>query len=436
MQNLGKEPYKGVRDFYPEDMGWLKHLYNVCANVANSFGYVEYSASPLEPAELFAAKTGEEIVGEQTYTFEDRGGRMVTLRPEMTPTLSRMIASRKRDLPTPIRWFSFPNLFRYEQPQKGRLREHYQLNVDIFGIKTVEAEIEVIKLGTTILHKLGAKSSDFKILIGNKKLYSAIIENLNLKSESYKLSKLIDKKNKLSKDEFERTLHQLAGEKANALLNLLSQNDLESFISNLPEELQNHESIREIEEVILGLNALGVRNVEFRFDLMRGFDYYTGIIFEFFDTSSENNRSLFGGGRYDELLSIFGEDPLPAVGFGMGDVTARDFLETHNISYKYKNPVDISIITLSDVAPDFVYLLANKLRDNGINTSIDWSDKKVGDKIKSADKQGISYIVCVGEEEIKSNKLTIKELSSGKEVSLELDNIAHFIREERSKSSS
>lgn len=432
MSNISKEPYKGVRDFFPEDYAFLKYLYRTCAKVAENYGYTEYGASPLEPSELFAAKTGDEIIGEQTYSFEDRGGRRVTLRPEMTPTLSRMVASRKRELSFPLRWFSFPNLFRYEQPQRGRLREHYQFNVDLFGIKSIEAEIEVISIGSRILKILGAKDADFRIYVSSKNLFSAIVDSMQLESVSYELSKLIDKKHKLEKNDFETKLKEFCGSKTEIILSLLEAKDLESFISSIPQDITSHQSIKEIEELIIGLNSIGVRNIEFRFDLMRGFDYYTGIIFEFFDTDPLNNRSLFGGGRYDELLSIFDEDTIPAVGFGMGDVTARDFLETHGINFQYKTPTDITILTIEGVAPDFVYSLADSWREK-INVSIDWSDRKLGDKIKMADKNGVQFVFCAGEAEMSEEKISIKNLQTGNEYKMNRDEVSDFIVENNHK---
>lgn len=433
MKNISKESYKGVRDFYPEDMQFLRNLYKTCEKVANSYGYVEYGASPLEPSELFHAKSGEEIINEQTYTFEDRGGRQVTLRPEMTPTLARMVAARKRNLAFPLRWFSFPNLFRYEQPQRGRLREHYQLNVDLFGLKNIEAEIEVISLGAKILMQYGATIHDFKIYINNRKLYSEIINNLNLNHKSHELSKLLDKKSKLSKEDFERKLHQIADEKSDVLVSLLNANDLESFVRLLPEEIGSSHAFSLIEEIILGLSSIGLRNVEFKFDLMRGFDYYTGIVFEFFDVNKDNNRSLFGGGRYDELLSIFDEEPIPAVGFGMGDVTIRDFLETHNLLPKYRSPIDLTILTLPGVSPDFINNFALDLRNAGVNLAVDWSDKKIGDKIKNADKSGSLFIVCIGSEEESSLLFKIKNVTSGEEITERKEKLADFLIKSRNE---
>ena len=289
MSKLGTDPYKGVRDFYPEDMAVQNYIFNTWRKTAEKFGYVEYSASILEPAELYKSKTSEEIVNEQTFTFTDRGGREVVLRPEMTPTLARMIAARRRNLKFPLRWYSIPNVFRYERPQRGRRREHWQLNCDLMGIADVEAEVEIISLAHAIMKAFGAKDDDFEIRLSSRK---ALPEGVTMET-----IRRIDK-----------------GEEINI---------------DVPET-------DEIRSAFEYLDKKGVRNAKFDPKIVRGFDYYTGVVFEVFDTSPESRRSLFGGGRYDNLLEMFGVEPIPTVGFGMGDVTIWDFLETHKLQMKYQ----------------------------------------------------------------------------------------------------
>lgn len=253
MSKLGTDPYKGVQDFYPEDMEIQKYIFNIWRKISEQFGYQEYSASPLEPTELYTEKSGAEIVNEQTFTFKDRGDRSVTLRPEMTPTLARMVAARRRNLKFPLRWYSIPNLFRYERPQRGRRREHWQLNCDLLGIAGLEADKEIVSMAYKIMREFGAKDEDFQIRMNNC--------------------------------------------------------DINDFKEVAP-------------------------NVAFDESLARGQTYYTGMVFEIFDTNKENSRSIAGGGRYDNLLEMFDIEPVPTVGFGMGDITLRDFLETHGLPLK------------------------------------------------------------------------------------------------------
>lgn len=307
---LSVEPYKGVRDFYPEDMAVLNYIFDTWKKVAKESGYVEYSASILEPADLYKSKTSEEIVDEQTFLFIDRGGREVVLRPEMTPTLARMIAARRKSLKFPLRWFSIPNVFRYERPQRGRKREHWQLNCDLLGIAGKEAEVEIISLAYKIMKEFGAKDEDFVIKINSRKLlqdmYGPILKDRTKPEEMFRL---IDRKEKISPEEFKLKWQEL--------------------FTGAFKKAEAKDSPR-LSEIMNILSEKGVKTV-FDPSITRGFDYYTDVVFEVFDTSPENNRSLFGGGRYDNLLEIFGVEPVPTVGFGMGDVTIRDFLEIHNL---------------------------------------------------------------------------------------------------------
>jgi len=425
-KKLETEAYKGVRDFYPEDQFVQNYIFDRMRKVVESFGYQEYGASVLEPADLYRAKSGEEIINEQTYTFKDRGDRDVTLRPEMTPTLARMIAAKKRELSFPIRWYSIPNLFRYEKPQKGRLREHWQLNVDIFGISGLEAEVEILSVASNLMKSFGLKDNNFEIRINSRKIMSYIFDDLmNLSAEdSQKVSKLIDKKDKISKEDFELSIKEIVPEKSDELLVLLNSKNLEEFVAKLPKGQEISEKIEEIRTLMSRLEKLGITNTVFDQTLMRGFDYYTGIVFEIYDTNPENRRAVFGGGRYDDLLSIFGGDKVPAFGFGMGDVTTQDVLKTYGLLPAYQSKTQLYICTLSEEFKDYASDIAQKLRESGINVIVDLGTKKVGDQIKLADKQKIPFIICLGEDERKSGEFKLKNLKTGEEKTVTEDTLA------------
>lgn len=429
-KKISTKPYKGVRDFYPQEMFIQNYIFGVMRKTVESFGYSEYGASILEPTDLYRAKTGEEIVNEQAYTFKDRGEREVTLRPEMTPTVARMVAAKKREFSFPLRWYSIPNLFRYEQPQKGRLREHWQLNADIFGVEGIEAEIEIISIAGAIMKAFGLKDNNYEIRINNRKIMNYILEDfLSMPSfESHSVSKIIDKKDKMSREEFTEKIRSVIGEKGDGLLNLLHSKDLEEFISLLPSKAKTHQGVIEIKKLQKRLAEIGIKNSIFSPTLMRGFDYYTGIVFEIFDTNPKNRRAVFGGGRYDDLLSIFGAEKIPSVGFGMGDVTTRDVLETYNLLPKYAPPTELYICVLDKKYQNYSNKLAQKLREEGLNVALDCSGKKVGDQIKYADKNFIPFIVCVGENEVKNKEFKVKNLKSGKEIPMDIKQIAEFIR--------
>lgn len=434
---LSTDAYKGVRDFYPAEMAVQNHIFDAMHRVCRRFGYSEYGASVLEPAELYKAKSGEEIVNEQTYTFTDRGEREVTLRPEMTPTVARMIAAQRKVLSFPLRWYSIPNLFRYEQPQKGRLREHWQLNVDIFGVKSIQAEVEVISMASTLLHELGLKDNDFEIRINSRKIMNFVLsEVLTLDStQAHAACKLIDRKEKMPAPDFATKMEAIVGaEKAPTLLVLLNSQNFENFVSKLPPSAQEHEGIAEVKALLEKLDSLGITNARFSQTLMRGFDYYTGIVFEVFDTSPENRRSVFGGGRYDDLLDIFGAEKVPAFGFGAGDVVLRDLLESRNLLPSGASGADLYVAVMSDTKDgdsslaDDAQELAQKLREAGVRVAVDYSGRKIGDQIKYADKQNIPFVTVVGEEEVKSGNFKLKNLKTGEEKVVKVEEVAKIVR--------
>ena len=427
---LSTEAYKGVRDFYPEDMFIQNHIFTVMKEVCQSFGYSEYNASVLEPAELYRAKSGEEIVNDQTYTFTDRGDREVTLRPEMTPTVARMVSARRRELAFPLRWFSIPNLFRYEKPQRGRLREHFQLNVDLFGATTLDAEVEVISLASAIMRRFGLKDNQFEIRLNSRKILTYVLGDWLTLDEAgaHQISKLIDKKNKLSREDFEKSARDVIGDKAEKLLTLLNSENLVEFVSHLPESEQLTGYIQELQAVISKLEKIGIANVNFDQTLMRGFDYYTGTVFEIYDTNPDNRRSVFGGGRYDDLLTIFGEDKIPAIGFGAGDVIIRDILETYGLLPTYTAPAELYLCSMGPEVQEYVFDLATELRTDGLRVATDFGVKKIGDQIKSADKQKIPFVIVVGEDERKSETFKVKNLKTGEETTLAKDAVVDFVK--------
>lgn len=413
---LSKEPYKGTRDFYPEDMYIQNYIFNKMKSAVEKFGYQEYGSTILEETALYKAKSGEEIVNEQTYSFTDRGGRDITIRPEMTPTVARMIAKKRNELTFPIRLYSIPNLLRYENPQKGRLREHWQLNVDMFGADNISADAEILSTANTIMKELGATEEMYKIKISNRKLINYLFDNyFNLsKEQAYKLAKLIDKKRKVTETEFKNKLEEITKEKAKEIEKILNIKKIE----DLPIEIQKHESAKEVETLIQKLETLGIKNYEFDITLMRGFDYYTGTIFELFDTNKENPRSLFGGGRYDDLVGIFDVEKITGIGFGMGDVTIKDFLEIHNLTPEYKNKTKLYICNFGNETIEYSQILANKLRNNEIQVEVDLTNKKIGQQITLADKKHIEHIICVGENEIKTGQYKLKNIKTKEEKTI------------------
>jgi histidyl-tRNA synthetase len=434
--SLSTQPYKGARDFYPEEKRIQKYMFSTIRSVVESFGYEEYDAPILEPLELYLAKTGSEIVNEQTYTFTDRGGREVVIRPEMTPTVSRMVAARRQELPYPIRWYSIPNLWRYERPQRGRLREHWQVNVDLFGVEGLTAEYEAILIADGILKSFGAKRDMYSIKINSRKLTDFVLREYCAldEVEAYSMSKLIDRMNKIDRAEFIADANAICGptERENGTVEkLLDFLDAKRFTQLAP-EIQQHQSVTEIQKILLQLQDAGLSNVTFDATLMRGFDYYTDVVFEVYDNHPENNRSMFGGGRYDGLVGLFGVDPVPAVGFALGDVTLQNFLEIHKLLPTLMPETDVYVVLIGGMF-DKAQKAITELRSGGVKVAVDLSGRKPDKQIKTADKKGIHYILTIGEEEISSNQFPLKNLLTGVEEKHSLSRIVSIIEDYRQK---
>ncbi len=429
--SLSTQPYKGARDFYPDDKRKQKYMFGVLRTVAERFGYEEYDAPILEPLEIYVAKSGEEIVNEQTYVFEDRGGRKVVIRPEMTPTVSRMVAGKRQELAYPLRWYSIPNLWRYERPQRGRLREHWQLNVDIFGVATVHAEVEVITLVNDVFKTFGASSDMYSIHLNDRKLVNFVLRDyLGLdEPTAHAVGKLIDRMNKMDRDEFISKLDDVFSDEqkqASATEKLLSILDAKQ-LSDLPDTLKQGDIFADLDKTMSGLKAAGVTNFLFDPTLMRGFDYYTGIVFEVFDTDPENNRAMLGGGRYDGLVGLFGVEPVPTVGFGWGDVTLSNFLESHNLMPSLAPEANLYVALIGDVVEQAHPTIA-KLRAAGLNVAVDLSGRKLGDQFKNAEKKGVNLVLVVGQSELESGSYSLKNLSTHSEDSLDLNGVIDAVK--------
>lgn len=410
MTKLSTDPYKGVRDFYPADQFIQSYLFEHMARTCELFGYEEYNASVLEPTDLYRAKTSEEIINEQSYTFTDRGDREVTLRPEMTPTLARMIAGKHRDIPMPARWYSLANFFRYERTQKGRLREFWQLNADILGAPGIEADAEVIALAHGIFRSFGADERNFEIRVSDRRLLDAAYDEVGIKPEQRaEATRLLDRRAKT--ENFEELLEGAIGSKAKALIDMLDATTSTAYLEKLRGMLV----------------AMGIGNMTVDTKITRGFDYYTGMVFEIFDASGENKRSLAGGGRYDNLASLFTSDQIPAVGFAIGDATARDFLETHNLLPEYTPTTELMLCVIDESAMSHATKLAQDLRREDVAVAVNFSGKKIGDQIRQADKMKIPYILAVGEKERNSGQYTIKNLATGHEITTSADKIADHL---------
>ena len=429
MTTLSSQPYKGTRDYYPADKRIQNYIFDTWKRVVQRHGYEEYGAPMLEPLEVYMAKSGQELAGEQTYAFTDRGGRTVAIRPEMTPTISRMVAARRQELGYPARLFSIANFMRYERPQRGREREFWQLNTDIFGVEGAIAEAEVIGLASELLKAFGATNDMFTIKINNRKLINFMMaQYLGLDGpEALAMVKLFDRKDKISNDEFIAQATDVFGEDmAEVGLEKVTQLLEAKNMADLPSELRDSSAVREVQELFTLLEAAGVSNAVFDITLMRGLDYYTGTVFEVVDTDPQNNRSLFGGGRYDGLVGVFGAEPIPTVGMAPGLTTMELFLSTHNLLPQLTSTTDVGIIVLGDSLKGALKL-ASQLRTQGVNVEVDISGRKLEKQMKAVLKKSVPFMLFVGEQELIDGTYALKNTKTEEEQKLTADAIAEFI---------
>ncbi len=435
MSTLPSLPYKGTRDYYPADKRVQNYIFANWKRIAQQFGYEEYGTPLLEPLDVYTAKSGQELAGEQTYAFMDKGDRMVAIRPEMTPSISRMVAARRQEMAYPARLFSIANFMRYERPQRGREREFWQLNVDIFGVDGALSEAEVIIMGTRFLTVFGAHEDMYTIKINNRKVINFMMaQHLGLDAVQAQLMiKLFDRKNKISNEDFRDQAIDIFGERAApAGLSKISQLLSAKSMGELPEDIRENSAVKEVQELFTYLEYAGITNATFDITLMRGLDYYTGTVFEFFDTHPDNNRSLFGGGRYDGLVGLFGAEPLSAVGMAPGLTMTELFMQTHELIPQLSSTTEVYVVVLGDALKGAMKL-ADNLREEGVNVELDITARKLDKQLKTAVKKDIPFIIFVGEEELHTEVYSFKDTASSEEQKLSFERIVSSVKDRRRK---
>lgn len=435
MPSLNSEPYKGTRDYYPEDMRVRRYIFNTWRKVVEGYGYEAYDAPLIEPLEVYAAKSGQELVSEQTYQFVDRGDRQVAIRPEMTPSVSRMIAARRQEIAYPARWYSIAQFMRYERPQRGREREFWQLNLDIFGVDNILAEAEIVSIGADLMKAFGATDDMYIIKINNRRVINVMMaQYLELDAiQAQLMTKLFDRKNKIAPEAFRDQAIEIFGDdSAKVGLQKIARILAAKTMADLPETIRDSQAVREVQELFTHLERAGIKNATFDITLMRGLDYYTGTVFEFFDTHPENNRALFGGGRYDGLVGLFGAEQISAVGMAPGLTMTQLFLETHKLLPDLSPRTEIYIIILGE-ATRGALKLARKLRGEGLRVETDISARKLDKQLKTAIKKNIPYIMFVGEDELKDEVYNFKDTSTAIEEKLSFERIVSKVMDRRTR---
>jgi histidyl-tRNA synthetase len=414
------QPLKGTRDFYPELMAIRTWLYNTVRQVSESFGYQEYEAPFLESIDLYAAKSGDELVKEQSYIFPDKSGDLITLRPELTPSLTRMIAQRQRQLTYPLRWWSFGPFWRYERPQKGRTREFFQWNIDLLGVDSAEADAEIITILATFFKTLGLKPQDVNIQVNDRHLMETELAGIGIPiANRSQVSRWIDRIDKLSPPEWENYGRDIGvnDTQLDAVKKMLHNDNL-------------WERSAELVRLFTALKAMEVSEyIKFNPAVVRGLDYYTGIVFEAFDLSGDIPRAIMGGGRYNNLLADVGGESLPATGFALGDVVISLILESKGLLPKNLGSSPASILVTVFDAERLITSLefAAELRGVGLKVICYPEVAKLPKQFKYADRMRISTVTVIGPDEAANRQVTIKELSTGKQQTVSRSEAVKFL---------
>lgn len=419
----------GFREFYPADLALRTHIFRTWRTVATRYGFEEYDGPPLEPLELYTAKSGDEIVG-QLYNFIDKGGREVALRPEMTPTLARMVAAHANGLKKPIRWFAIPQLFRYERQQRGRLREHFQLNCDLIGEPGPLGDAEIIALAVDVMRAFGLGPADVRVRLSDRRVLRALLLGAGITEA--RLGAAFGAVDKIERmDRGALALHlQAAGissECAGRLFEIATLRGItavEAALAPLPGGAAAGASLRRVVEA---LTAMGLGEfVEVDLTIVRGLAYYTGTVFELFD-AGRTLRAICGGGRYDGLLEALGGVDLPALGFGMGDVVLGELLRERGLVPADVSSIDVFLAAITEDDLSHLLALAHELRDAGLRTEYTLGPQAVGKQLKLADARNARFAVVVGPDDRARGEVMLKDLQGKGQESVPRDRVAELL---------
>ncbi|MFQ5942096.1 MAG: histidine--tRNA ligase [Anaerolineales bacterium] len=397
---------RGTRDFYPNDMSFRQWLYAKIRSASERFGYQEFDGPFLERLDLYAAKSGEELVKEQSFVFEDRGGEMLALRPELTPSLARMVATKSNSLSRPIRWWSFGPFWRYERPQRGRSREFFQWNIDLIGIESPEADAEVVAAGAEFLRGVGLSSDAVQILVNDRRLAESQLKAIGIDADRQALVfRLIDRRDRMATEKWT----------AWALDEGLNRKELDELLAMF-EHREAWRSSTPLQRFFAAADSLGVGDyVAYDPTVIRGLDYYTGTVFEA-RAAEGNYRAILGGGRYDDLVSAVGGEPVPATGFAMGDMVIRLVLEQYNAIPTFDSrPADILVTTFDEDGLMATLKLATEFRNSGL--AVEWypAAEKLAKQLKYANRVEARVVVILGPDEVAADTVTIRDMSSGEQ---------------------
>lgn len=419
MKKISNQEVKGTKDWMPDEMAIRSYIFNTWRQVCQSFGFVEYLTPLLENADIYRAKSGNDLGQKELMIFVDQGGRELAIRPEMTPSVVRMISKTYNTASKPLKFFSIANFVRNEKPQRGRNREFWQLNCDIFGESGELADLEILQLAIDIVLAFNPPKNSFVLKINHRALINSLFDVIKLKDEQKIITmRLMDKYNKMSGDELIKSMEGigLKNEQIDNILKFIKASDLNDLADKI-KELKTCSGFLFLQNIIMELSALGYKDyVEFDSAVIRGLDYYDGLVFELFDKHPDNNRAMFGGGRYNSLADLFGAKDFPAVGFAPGDETFKLFLESWNILPTESLKKDYYYLPLlNENLKNDIFLLARKLRSADCQVEVGLNVTKISRALEYADKNKIARVIILGEDEKKKSVYKIKNMISGEE---------------------
>mmetsp|Transcript_55238 Transcript_55238/g.117428 ORF Transcript_55238/g.117428 Transcript_55238/m.117428 type:complete len:514 (+) Transcript_55238:180-1721(+) len=426
---LDTNPPKGTRDFYPADMRLRTWLFSRWRSVASLYGFSEYDAPVLESESLYTRKAGEEVT-QQLYNFVDKGDRSVALRPEMTPSLARMVMAKKGGLNLPLKWYSIPQCWRYERMTRGRRREHYQWNMDVWGVEGIEAEAELLSAMVTFFRDVGLTSEDVGIKVNSRGVIGEVLTELGVPEEKFAATcVLVDKLEKVPIDAIQGDLEELGLEKSTIeqLTTVLTNKSIESISAVLPSDSN---AVRELSQLFKLCEAYGIADwIQFDASVVRGLAYYTGVVFEAFDRRGVL-RAIAGGGRYDKLLETFGGDPTPAAGFGFGDAVIVELLKERNVLPSFEGSgFDTVVFAMSEDLYGVAVEVASKLRGEGQTVDLILEQKKTKWVFRHASRNEARYCVIVAGDEYENGEVSVKDLSVGEQKVVKIDALGDWAKE-------
>lgn len=413
------QPVKGARDFYPEDLAFRRWLYERIREVSEAYGYQEFDGPFLEKLDLYAAKSGEELVKEQSFVFPDRGGEMIALRPELTPSLARMVAARSASLPRPIRWWSFGPFWRYERPQRGRSREFFQWNIDLIGPASPHADAELASVAASFFRRIGLTPEQVRLLVNNRRLAEERLDAIGISHDRRPgVFRMIDRRDRLSPTEWQQEAANLS----------LTPSQLQS-VERMLDDREAWRDSDELQAFFEACQAMGSQDyVEFDPSVIRGLDYYTGTVFEARDRNGEL-RAILGGGRYDNLVADVGGEPLPGVGFALGDVVLGLLLEKVSGRPVLKPcPTEVLVANFDPALQQQSLRLAAELRQAGLKTEWYPMSDRLPRQIKYAEKQDIPLLVILGFDELAADEVSVRDLGRRSQVRVSRSQAAEHLR--------